>query len=145
MISVSICASFACTSWYCPIGLPNMMRLFEYSAAEWKHAMAAPTTPNAMPKRACVRQPSGPFSPSTFGSSAVSGTCTSWRISSLVTEARSECLRFCSGAENPLVFVSMMKPRIESFPLASSLSFAHTIATCAIVPFVIHILAPFRT
>jgi len=62
--------------------------------------MAAPTTPKAIPKRACDRQPSGPLRPVTLGSRLASGTCTSIKISSLVTDARRECLRFCSGAEN---------------------------------------------
>jgi hypothetical protein len=39
---------------------------------------------------------------------------------------------------------STRKPRISSLP-ASFASLAHTTATSATVPFVIHILAPFRT
>jgi hypothetical protein len=54
VISVSITASLACTSWNWPMGRPNMIRIFEYSAAECMHAIAAPTTPNAMPKARLV-------------------------------------------------------------------------------------------
>jgi hypothetical protein len=98
-----------------------------------------------MPKRACDRHPSGPLSPETFGSRFSSGTCTSCRISSLVTDARSEYLRLVSGALKPFMPFSTRKPVISSLPLFSSRSFAHTTARSAIVPFVIHILAPFRT
>ena len=45
-----------------------------------------------------------------------------------------------SGAENPFVPRSTRKPRI-----APSSVLAQTTATSAIVPFVIHIFAPFRT
>src|SRR5438034_8208153 len=51
---------------------------------------------------------------------------------------------FWSFAEKPFVLVGTMKPRIDS--TSSSVPvFAHTIATCAVDPFVIHILAPFST
>jgi hypothetical protein len=62
-----------------------------------------------------------------------------------VTDARRLCLRFCSGAEKPFMPCSTMKPWISSRPVSSSRSLAHTIARSAIVPFVIHILAPFST
>ena len=64
---------------------------------------------------------------------------TSSKTSSEVTEARSETLCFCSGAEYPLSSLCTTNPRI--FP---SSSFAQTTAISAIVPFVIHILAPLR-
>jgi len=67
VISVSMTASRSWTSWNPPIGRPNMTRVFEYSAAEWKHAIAAPTTPKAMPKRACERHESGALRPRASG------------------------------------------------------------------------------
>ena len=68
-----------------------------------------------------------------------SGTRTSWRTSSEVTDARSESFLWISGAEKPGMPCSTMKPRI-----APSSVRAQTIAMSAIVPFVIHIFAPFR-
>ena len=64
---------------------------------------------------------------------------TSCRTSSLVTLARRLCLPRCSGALKPGVSVGTTKPWI------SPSSLAQTTATSAIVPFVIHILAPLRT
>jgi hypothetical protein len=57
-----------------------------------------------------------------------------------VTDARSESLRFISGASNPGMPFSTRKPLI-----APSSVRAHTVATSAIVPFVIHIFDPFST
>ena len=48
------------------------------------------------------------------------------------------------GAEKPTVSVGTTKPRIPRFPSASSVR-AHTIATSATEPLVIHILVPFST
>ena len=56
-----------------------------------------------------------------------------------MTEARSESFLWISGAVKPGVPFSTRKPRI-----APSSVRAQTVATSAIVPFVIHILAPFR-
>ena len=65
---------------------------------------------------------------------------TSWRTSSLVTEARRLIFRFISGAENPGRSFSTRNPQ-----MTSSSSLAHTTETSAMVPLVIHILAPFST
>jgi hypothetical protein len=57
-----------------------------------------------------------------------------------VTDARSESFLWISGAEKPGVPFSTRKPRISPSSVC-----AQTTATSAIVPFVIHIFAPFRT
>src|SRR2546427_7096398 len=87
---------------------------------------------------------SGDLSPPDWGNSAFLGTCTSCNTSSLVSLARSDSLPFWSFAENPLVLVGTMKPRIDSASLILPV-FAQMIAACAVEPFVIHILAPFST
>src|SRR3989442_1989735 len=87
---------------------------------------------------------SGDLSPPDLGSSAFLGTCTSCNTNSLVSLARSDSLPFWSFAENPLVLVGTMKPRIDSASLILPV-FAQMIAACAVEPFVIHILAPFST
>src|SRR5207247_1222812 len=93
---------------------------------------------------AWVRHSSGDLRPPDFGSSAAFGKHTSWSTSSLVSLARKLSFPFWSFAEKPFVLVGTMKPRIDS--TSSSVPvFAHTIATCAVDPFVIHILAPFST
>src|SRR5688572_4695778 len=97
-----------------------------------------------MPYRACVRHMRGLLRPPDFGRIASAGTHTSWKTSSLVSEARRESLPFWSLAVNPLVFVGTTKPRIDLSDL-SPFVFAHTTATCAWDPFVIHIFPPFRT
>src|SRR3712207_9428404 len=51
---------------------------------------------DALPICASLRQESGPRIPVTPGSTASSGSRTSSRISSEVTDARSECLRWMS-------------------------------------------------
>ena len=68
------------------------------------------------------------------------GTRTSWSTSSDVTDARSEIFLWISGALKPGMSRSTMKPRISP-----SSVFAHTMAMSAMVPFVIHILAPLST
>ena len=73
------------------------------------------------------------------GNMLSAGTRTSSSTSSDVTEARSDIFLWISGAENPGVPFSTMKPRISSSSVR-----AQTIAMSAIVPFVIHILAPLR-
>src|ERR1051326_244175 len=95
-----------------------------------------------MPYRAAVKHMSGDLRPPDVGSRASFGRWTSWSTSSLVSLARSDSLPFWSFAEKPFVSVGTMKPRIA---LASSSApvFAHTTATCAVDPFVIHIFAPF--
>lgn len=92
-----------------------------------------------IPYRAWLRQPSGPLSPVTSGSTASAGSRTSSITSSLVTLARSDHLCLISGAENPGVSVGTAKPRIPSSVCA------HTTATAATEPLVIHILRPFST
>ena len=115
------------------------MRSFAYSSADSKQARPEPTAPKTMPKRASFRHESGPRSVETSGRRFSSGTRTSWSTSSDVTDARSESFLWISGAEKPGMSFSTMNPWI-----ASSSVRAHTIAMSAIVPFVIHIFAPFR-
>lgn len=69
-----------------------------------------------------------------------SGTRTSSRMSSLVTEALRLILCFTSRAWKPGVSVGTMKPRT-----CPSSSLAQTMAIWARLPLVIHILVPFRT
>ncbi len=93
-----------------------------------------------MPKRASFRQESGPRSVLAPGSMFSAGTRTSWSTSSEVTDARSEIFLWISGAVKPGVPFSTMNPRISPSSVR-----AHTTAMSAMVPFVIHIFAPFRT
>ena len=76
--------------------------------------------------------------PVTPGNTASSGSRTSSITSSLVTLARSESLRCTSLVEKPGVSVGTRKPRTPSSV------FAHTTASCAMPPFVIHIFVPLR-
>ena len=66
-----------------------------------------------------------------------------------MSEARSESLPFWSRARKPGASVGTTKPRmVLSVPTSVSpwrTVLAHTTATCACEPLVIHILAPFRT
>jgi hypothetical protein len=78
------------------------------------------------------------------GSSASFGTRTSSSTSSLVSLARSDSLPFWSLAVKPFASVGTMNPRIEAMSSRPPSS-APTIATWAVDPLVIHILAPFRT
>ena len=71
-------------------------------------------------------------------------TFTSCNTSSLVSLARRDNFPFWSLAENPLASVGTMKPRIDFESLRSPV-LAQMIATPAVEPLVIHILAPFRT
>ena len=96
--------------------------------------------PQAMPKRAWVRQERGALRPRALGRRKDSGTRTSSRTSSLVTEARRDILRFTSRAWKPGVSVGTRKPRTSP---PSSL--AQITARWARLPLVIHILVPFRT
>src|SRR5262245_26110091 len=82
---------------------------------------------------------SGDFNPLDFGNRLSSGTTTSSRIKSEVTEARRDNLFLISGAWKPGVTVSTMKP------LISSPVFAHTIAMSDTLPFVIHLFVPLST
>src|ERR1700680_2515849 len=82
--------------------------------------------------------------PPVLGSRAVAGTLTSCSTSSLVSEAPSESLPFWSLAVHPGAFVGTINPRID-LSLLSSPVLAQMIATCAVDPLVIHILAPLMT
>ena len=84
---------------------------------------------------------SGLLSPPLFGRIASAGRCTSCSTSSLVSLARSESFPFWSFALKPFVSVGTMNPRIDFWSL-SPFVFAHTTATFAWLPFVIHIFAP---
>src|SRR5687767_1783769 len=101
--------------------------------------MAEPTAPHAMPYRAWVRHMSGLLSPPDFGSTASPGSRTSLNTSSEVSLARRECLPCIDFASYPSIPFSTRNPRIPSSVLA------HTTATWAIEPLVIHILEPLRT
>ena len=101
--------------------------------------MPAPTAPKTIPNRASLRHESGPLRVDAPGSMLSAGTRTSSSTSSDVTDARSESFLWISGAVNPGVPFSTMKPRISPSSVR-----AQTIAMSAIVPFVIHILAPLR-
>lgn len=80
-----------------------------------------------------------PLEPGDQRSTASAGSRTSSITSSLVTLARSDHLCLISGAENPGVSVGTANPRIPSSVCA------HTTATAATDPLVIHILRPFST
>ena len=95
--------------------------------------------PHTIPYRASDRVDNGPRIPRASGSIASSGSRTSSSTSSDVTEARSESLRPTSLVENPGESVGTMNPRIPSSVCA------HTMATSAIPPFVIHIFDPEST
>ena len=69
-------ASFCWVSCIAPIGLPNARRVLLYSSADSKQARAAPIAPQPMPKRASLRQDSGPRIPVTPGRTALSGSRT---------------------------------------------------------------------
>ena len=92
-----------------------------------------------MPNLASSRQDRGPRIPVTPGSTAPSGRRTSSKISSEVTDARRESFRSMFFAENPLESVGTMKPLMPSSVRA------HTMATSAIPPLVIHIFVPLST
>ncbi len=91
-----------------------------------------------MPKRASLRQLSGPRIEATPGSTASAGSRTSSMISSLVIDARSDTLRSILGALKPSTSVGTTKPRMPSSVRAQ------TTATSEIEPLVIHILVPLR-
>src|SRR6266853_41130 len=84
------------------------------------------------------------LSPADFGSNASLGTRTSWSTISLVSLARRLNFPVWSLAENPFVSVGTRKPRMDPGS-SSGPVLAHTTATCAVDPFVIHIFAPFST
>jgi hypothetical protein len=92
-----------------------------------------------MPYRASDRQPSGPARPRAPGSIASAGSRTPSRISSLVTEARSDSFRSMFRVVKPGV------PRGTTKPRTPSSARAHTTATSAKPPLVIHIFVPSST
>ena len=92
-----------------------------------------------MPKRASLRQDSGPRMLETSGSTASPGRRMSSNVSSEVIDARSDSLRWMSRALKPFVSVGTTKPRMPSSVRA------HTTATSAIPPLVIHIFVPLST
>ncbi len=92
-----------------------------------------------IPKRASLSTDSGPLRPRTSGSAAEPGSRSPSKDSSAVTEARIESLRVILLAVKPCVSVGTTKPRIPSSVCA------HTTATSAMVPLVIHILLPVIT
>ena len=102
-------------------------------------------TPQAMPKRAALRQESGPFMPFTFGSTASFGMRTSSRMSSLVTLARRLIFLWMRRASKPFVSVGTRKPRTSLASLFAPPTFAQTSATCARLPFVIQRFVPLST
>src|SRR5690606_15136407 len=92
-----------------------------------------------MPYRASVRHDRGARSPAASGSRAESGSRTSSKESAAVIDARRESLRSITVAVNPGVPAGTRNPRIpSSVP-------AHTTATSATDPLVIHILVPVST
>jgi hypothetical protein len=79
------------------------------------------------------------LSPTTPGSTFAAGTTTLSKNSPDVTDARRLNLCSISGAENPGVPVSTMKPRMPSSVIAQQTQ------RSAIAPFVIHIFEPLIT
>src|SRR3954462_14244243 len=75
----------------------------------------------------------------TSGRTASAGRRTSSRLSSELTDARSDSLWWMFETEKPFVSVGITKPRM------SSSWRAHTTATSAMPPLVIHCLEPLRT
>ncbi|MCI0458585.1 MAG: hypothetical protein L0Z62_16600, partial [Gemmataceae bacterium] len=70
--------------------------------------------PHAMPKRALLRQPNGPASPFAPASTFASGTMTSSRTISPVTDARRENFPSIVGVVKPFMLRSTRKPRMMS-------------------------------
>ena len=92
-----------------------------------------------MPNRASDRQASGPDNPRAPGSLASSGSRTSSRLNSEVTDARSDSLCVISRALKPGVDVGTANPTMPSSARA------HTTATSATEALVIHIFEPLST
>src|SRR6516162_9427978 len=137
--SANIHASLPWVSWKLPIGLPNCSLVRAYSTAVSRQDLADPSTPQAMPYLASVRHDSGPLSPDTPGSIASAGSLTSSKLSSAVTEARSDIFLWMLRVVNPRAPRGTRNPRIPSGVRAQ------TTAMSAMDPFVIHILEPERT
>src|SRR5438132_9789319 len=101
--------------------------------------MADPSAPQAMPYRAWVRHDSGYFSPFVSGRTLSAGMRQSSKKSCEVTDARSENFPMWYAVVKPGAPFSTRKPRTVPS------TFAHTTATSAIDPLVIHAFAPLRT
>ena len=136
-MSVDICASFICTSWFRASGLPNCFRSRVYSSAVFMQDSAAPITPKAMPKRALFRQLKGPLSPLTSGNMLPPGTRTLSIMIMPVTDARSENLPSITGVVRPGMPRSSTKPR-----MSPAGSFAQTMNTSAMGELEIQVLEP---
>src|SRR5208337_2386555 len=102
--------------------------------------MAAPSAPQPMPKRAWLRQLSGPRRPVTPGRRFASEISQSESERPEVTEARNDHLPWTSHAVKPVAPFSTRKPR--TFACSH---FAQTTETSAREPLVIHIFSPLRT
>ena len=100
--------------------------------------MAAPIAPQAIPRRALVRQPRAALSPLASGRMLPAGMRTFENPTLLVVEARIESLLCRSTALNPGRSVSTKKPWI----LSVSPSLAQTTAMSATLPLVIHVFSP---
>src|SRR6266700_3302876 len=92
-----------------------------------------------MPYRASFRHDNGPRSPRASWYDACLVSLKELRTSSEVTEARSDPLCLISGALKPGASAGTTNPRMPSSV------FAHTTATSAIEPLVIHIFRPDST
>src|SRR5699024_5551409 len=90
------------------------------------------------------RQVNGPLRPLISGNVFSSGTKTSSKTNSPVSEARSDILYFVLGALYPSISFSTRKPRMTPSSSLFSLALAQTTARSAIGELVIHILAPLR-
>src|SRR5207244_6505314 len=101
---------------------------------------AAPRAPHPIPERAWFKQLSGPCRPTTPGRRFSSGISQSVKANPEVTEARRDHSPWTSQALNPGVPFSTRNPRT-----LSSSALAHTTATSAIDPLVIHIFSPLST
>ncbi len=75
-ISVCISASFFFTSWFGGQRLAELLAVQRVLAGAVPAILRAPITPQAMPKRALLRQENGPPRPLAFGNIFSAGTST---------------------------------------------------------------------
>mmetsp|Transcript_25484 Transcript_25484/g.64213 ORF Transcript_25484/g.64213 Transcript_25484/m.64213 type:complete len:275 (-) Transcript_25484:871-1695(-) len=149
-MSVQASASFFCTSWFAARGRLNISRSSRYRRAIATQSSAAPSAPQAMPRRAEFRHVNGPFMPTTSRTFPAGTRALSIMIIP-VGEARSENFPSIFGVCNavPLEGLSarsMTKPRTLPWSLEpSSCTFAQTMNTSAIGAFVIQVLEPERS
>ena len=137
--SRAILASFSWVSWKLDSGRSNTSRAWEYAIAVSRLSRAAPRAPNTIPNRASLRHDSGADSPPACGNWAEAGSRTLSKTSSDVTDARRDSFLWIVLAVKPGVSVGTRNPRIPSSVCA------HTVATSARLPLVIHILVPLST